>query len=369
PMTPIPITDRSQTINIFDDNYVAPYVQNLTLSITRSVRNNLTVDLRYIGTLARKQFTSINLNSANFLYNGLLDEFVKVRSGGESAVLDQMLQGINICASGYDAGVQYGAIGSTVNGVLQTAALQMRQSSTFNQNLANGLLGGTAAAGFGGVAYSLATLNYVKSGCPANGANGNCNLRDVNTSVERGSVLRANGVAENFILTNPQFAQVSYLANMGNNNYHSLQTEVTLRPTHGFSGTANYTWSRNLGVPATPPGAFGGFTPSITNPVDRHADYTIVNGNHAHIFRTNGNIELPIGPNRLLFGGSSGIVARAIEGWRFGFIYTVSSGVPTSIQAQNMLYANGVPDVVNADLLKELLNDAGVSWGAPAGLF
>jgi hypothetical protein len=360
PMTPIPLTDRSQTINFFDSNYVAPYVQNLTLSITRSIRNNLTLDVRYIGTLSRKQFTSINLNSPNFLYNGLLDEFNRVRGGGESAMLDQMMKGINICTTTCAAGVQYGPIGSTVNGVLQTAALQMRQSSTFNNNLANG--------NFSAVATSLATLNYVKVGCPSS-TTGNCNLPDVNTSVERGWVLRTNGAAENFILTNPQFSTGNYFANMGNNNYHSLQTEVTLRPTHGFSGTANYTWSRNLGVPATPPGGFGGFTPSITNPVDRHADYTIVNGNHAHIFRTNGNIDLPIGPSRLLFGGSSGILARAIEGWRFGFIYTVSSGVPTSITAQNMLYANGVPDVVNADLLKELLNDAGVRWGAPAGLF
>src|SRR3989441_181255 len=161
PMTPIPITDRSQTINFFDSNYLSPYVQNLTLSVTHSVRNNLTLDARYIGTLARKQFTSINLNSSNFLYNGLLDEFNKVRTGGESAVLDTMLNGVNICASGCAANVPYGPIGSTVNGVLQTAALQMRQSSTFNQNLANGAFGGTAAAGFGGVANSLATLNYV----------------------------------------------------------------------------------------------------------------------------------------------------------------------------------------------------------------
>jgi hypothetical protein len=272
-----------------------------------------------------------------------------------------MLNGVNICATGCAAGVQYGAVGSTVNGVLQTAALQMRQSSTFNNNLAN--------ANFSAVATSLATLNYVKVGCPAAGVNGNCNLPDVNTSVVRGSVLRATGAPENFILTNPQFATVSYLANMGNNNYHSLQTEVTLRPTHGFGGTVNYTWSKNMGVPATPAGAFGGFAPSITNPVDRHADYTIVNGNHAHILRTNGNIELPIGPNKLLLGNSTGALARITEGWRFGFIYTVSSGVPTSITAQNMLYANGVPDVVNADLLKELIDDAGVRWGAPAGIF
>jgi hypothetical protein len=269
-----------------------------------------------------------------------------------------MMNGVNICTTTCATGVSYGPIGTTLNGVPQTAAQQIRSSSTFNQNLANG--------NYSAVATSLATLNYVKSGCPAS-TTGTCNLPDVNTSLIRGTVLRTNGVAENLILTNPQFATANYLANMGNNNYHSFQAEVTMRPTHGLSGTANYTWSRNLGVPATPPGAFGGFTPTLTNPVDRHADYSIVNGNHAHILRTNGNIELPIGPTKLFLGNTSGALARAIEGWRIGFIYTLSSGVWSTLQAQNMLYANGVPDVANADLLKELIDDAGVRWGAPAG--
>jgi hypothetical protein len=195
------------------------YVQNLTLSVTRAVRNNLTVDVQYIGTLSRKQFTSINLNSANFLYNGLLDEFNKVRAGGESAVLNQMMNGVNICATGCATGVQYGPIGSTVGGVLQTAAYQMRKSSTFNQNLANGNYSVL------GVANSLATLNYVKVGCPSS-TTGNCNLPDVPTP-QRGAVLSLNGVPENFILTNPQFARVNYMANMGNNNYHSFSFRIT----------------------------------------------------------------------------------------------------------------------------------------------
>ncbi len=75
PMEPILLTDRGSSITTFDPNYVSPYVQNLTLSVTRSVRRNITVDLRYVGTLARKQFGSLNLNTRNFLYNGLIDEF------------------------------------------------------------------------------------------------------------------------------------------------------------------------------------------------------------------------------------------------------------------------------------------------------
>jgi hypothetical protein len=64
-----------------------------------------------------------------------------------------------------------------------------------------------------------------------------------------------------------------------------------------------------------------------------------------------------------LFGGSHGVFARIIEGWRFGSIYTVSSGPYASITAQSMLYNNGVPDVSDPALLKELLSSAGTKWG------
>jgi hypothetical protein len=222
----------------------------------------------------------------------------------------------------------------------------MRAHSSFNSNLAIG--------NYVTVANNLARLNYFKVGCPARGESGNCGLPDVNTSVVRGAVLRVNGVPENFILTNPQFNNVQYLANMGRSNYHSFQTEVSLRPTHGLSGTANYTWSRNLGLPG-----------NFTNPVERHLDYSIVNNNHNHIFRAHGNVELPFGPGRLLLGNSSGVLARAIEGWRFGFVYNLSTGNWMSFGAQSTQYANGVPDVVNADLYKELIADAGVKWGIP----
>jgi len=364
PMTPIQITDRTQTANFFDPNYTSPYIQNLTLSVTRSVLPNLTVDVRYIGTLGRRLYTSIDLNSPNFLYNGLGVEFDKIRAGGESAKLDQMLNGVNICTVGCNASVQYGAIGTSVNGVPQTAALQMRSSATFSANLAMGNY-----AGAGGVAASLATLNYTQIGCPGAGTAGNCGLPSVDPSVVRGSALRVNKVAENLVYTNPQFASAMWFSNMGSSNYHSLQLEATLRPTHGFSGTANYTFSRNLGIPPNPFGAFGP-TAAFTNPVDRHMDYSIVNNNHPQIFRANGIIELPIGPGKLLLGNSHGVLARAIEGWRFGSIYNLSSGAWASISSsygafsnENALYANAVPDVEDATLLKELLSNAGTKWG------
>jgi hypothetical protein len=241
--------------------------------------------------------------------------------------------------------------------VVQTAAYQLRSSATFQGSLANGYWG-NAPFGSTPVASLVNTLNYSQSGCPANGAAGNCGLPTVNTSTVRGSVMRVNRFPENFISTNPQFATVNYLSNMGNANYHSVQAEATLRPTHGFDGRINYTFSKNLGLPCSTCGITG-----FTNPADRHEDYTVINNSHPHILRANGNIELPIGPGKLFLANSHGVFARAIEGWRVGGIYTISSGSWNSITAQSMLYANGVPDVVDPALLKELLDSAGVKWG------
>jgi hypothetical protein len=363
PMKAIPVTDRTQQAWFFDPNYTSPYIQNLTLSVSRSIRQNVTVDVRYIGTLGRRLYSSVNLNSANFLYNGLGAEFDRIRAGGESPMLDKMMNGVNLCAvsTACNGGQTYGAIGTTVNGVAQTAAYQLRSASAFRTNLSMG--------NWSGVAGSLNTLNYTQVGCPAAGAAGNCGLPAVDPSVTRGSVMRLSGLfPENFISTNPQFGTVNWFANMGNTNYHSVQVETTLRPTRGFQGTVNYTFSKNLGVPPNPFGALGP-TAAFTNPVDRHGDYTVVNNNHPHILRTNGIVELPIGPGKLLLRNSHGALARAFEGWQWGNIYTLSSGAWSSITAQNMLYANGVPDVGDPALLKELLNNADVKWGVtnPAG--
>ena len=341
PMQPVQITDRNQGYTAFDPNYVSPYVQNLTLSVTRSVRPNLSVDVRYIGTMAVKQFRSFNLNIANFMQNGLINEFERIRTGGESPMLDEMFNGINLCTGnlcGNNTSI-FGAVGSTVNGVKQTAALQMRSSSTFQANLANG--------NYSALAGTINTLNYSKVGGL------NPGLPDVASGIN-GTVMRYSGkFPENFIVTNPQFSAVTYMTNADHDNYHSVQTEVTLRPTHGLSGQGTYSWSKNLGL-----GTF-------TDPRYRSEDYTIVGGNREHQFRANGVVQLPIGPNQLLFRNSSGLLARLTERWQIGWIYNLSSGSPTSISAQSMLYGNGVPDIVGPLSFKELFKGSGVRWGVP----
>ena len=82
------------------------------------------LDVRYVGTLGRKQPYTMNVNIADFRYNGLAQAFDAVRNGGESDLLNSIFKGVTI-VSGMGA----------VNG---NAGAQLRASTVFNSNLANG---------------------------------------------------------------------------------------------------------------------------------------------------------------------------------------------------------------------------------------
>ena len=76
--------------------------------------------------------------------------------------------------------------------------------------------------------------------------------------------------------------------------------------------------------------------------------------------------SLPFGPGKLRAGGTSGVLARAVEGWKLGGILTVSSGAPLNISGQNTLYANGTPDIVGDFNIK---GNALFAPGSPSGSY
>ena len=312
PLQPVPATDRQQTIYSPIQGTVSPYTQNFTLAITRSLRSNLTVDLRYVGTLARKQWNpAFNINIPNFLYNGLKEAFDAARMGGESPLLDKIFNGINLGG---------GVIGQ--NGL--TAGTVLRTDSRFNSNLANGNYGGAT-----GLANTLNILSYTTAQNP-----------NLPPAVGSGAVLRANAFPENFIVANPQFGPVNLVTQDYSTNYHSFEAQVTIRPTHGINMQSTYTWSKNLGTA----GSYG-LGPTYTNPINRHADYSVQPDTRVHDFRTNGTFALPVGLSKMFFGKTSGTVARIIEGWQAGWIVNLNTGAPLTVTGNTSLYNIGRPDL------------------------
>src|SRR6185295_16358928 len=107
-------------------------------------------------------------------------------------------------------------------------------------------------------------------------------------------------------------------------------------PVQGVSVTATYSLSKTMQQPGS----------GFTHPLRPEWDYGPSNNSIGREFRANGTVELPIGPNKLVAGNSSGWVASAIEKWQTSFTVTLPQGVGRTAAGNTMLYANGRPNVV-----------------------
>jgi hypothetical protein len=165
-----------------------------------------------------------------------------------------------------------------------------------------------------------------------------------------------NGFPVNFIKASPQFNTATIYDNRGYANYHSMQAQITLRPTHGLSFQTTYTLSKNLANS-------GGISP---DPRNLATGYTLQGSDRTHNWVTFGTYDLPFGPGQLFGKSTHGALARVIGGWQLGWITTVISGAPLAVTANCGLYANCTPDAVNGGIDPK---SAAVSWpnGAASG--
>ncbi|PYS36785.1 MAG: hypothetical protein DMG14_23595 [Acidobacteria bacterium] len=279
---PIPVTDRSLTAQAYD--YVTPYIQNWSLEIQRELAQNTTIEVRYIGTKGTKLWGGIPLNSVDIFNNGILDAFNTTRGGGNAALFDRMLMGINLG-------------GGVVNGTTLTGSAALRTNNTTKAMIANGNVG--ALADF---------LNRNNTG-----------------TGENGGLLRRNGFPENYIVLNPQFNGLTLRGNPSNSTYHSLQMQFTKRLSHGFTQSASYVWSKALGEADGDAGA------TYRDPRNRGRDKARLGFDQTHAIVSNGTWELPFGPNRSLFKDGPSWVSRIVEKWQLGGIFNWHSGQPLTI--------------------------------------
>jgi hypothetical protein len=251
-----------------------------------------------------------------------------------------MFLGLNVTGSTTTVGCNPAAPSAAcapVNGTTYRGAAEMRLSTTFRTALANGDFNTLSKALdiFNGTGNSIVTGAGGERGTVLKRANNGFNVPG-GTTIAGGPVVPSGLFPANWITANPQFSTASLYSDSGSSNYHSIQIQGTVRPIQGISYQGTYLFSKSLGISAS----------TYTNPADRNADYTLTGSDQRHNFRSNGTFELPIGPNKLVLGNSSGVLARIVERWQSSLIYNYSSGTPVSITAGNMLYGLGVPDIV-----------------------
>jgi len=329
PLT-IPINNRSQALSIFAPDYTSPIVYTMTLGVTRQLSSNTILEVRYASTRGVRLHSTLNLNEADFRNNGLIRALEVTRAGGDADMFDKMLSGLNL-------GAGIGVVGRDVTG-----SEALRRHASFRTLIANG--------DFAAVARLLNTTN-IGTVQPAG-------------QTIAGGTLRSSGLfPENFFVANPQFSTINYRNNSDSSNYHSLQTQLTFRPTRGITAQFTHTWSRAMGVTGSTPEG-GGITGDYRDILNRNADYTVQALHRLHDVRGHGTFQLPFGPGKFIGGNTSGVLARLIEGWQFGTIFSMASGAPLNIAATNTIYANGTPDLVGA-----LPRSGKVNWSGVFGNF
>jgi len=306
----------------------------------------------------------MDLNTSTVYYNPELFKALQVtRAGGDDPLFDQMFAGIRL--TGVPTTV------ATVNGTTSRGSEQLRQNTglaangiAIRQNLANG--------NFVQVANALATMT-INSG--ASGITG-LSPGPAFTVLRNGCDRLANGLTnlptrcfpENYLTANPQLNAATYIGNLARSNYHSMQVSYTLRPTQGFSAQTTYIWAKSMQLGGgTGPGiANAGTTGGVayTDPLQRDLD-RMSGLESTHSLRMNGTVELPIGPGKLLFPNSHGLVSRLIEKWQTSFILNMGTGSPVSVGgAETMRYGN--PRYVVASDLWEIPKGQ-VKWDGPGG--
>ena len=367
---------------VYDPRFQTPYVDNLNLSVTRQVNRTFTVDVRYVGTFARKTQGAINLNTPNVYHNPeLLQALNDARRGGcdataypsytaagvapcdvsgDPVLLAQLLAGLNLnttagaTTSTDNLGVTrtFAPVGTVVNGVFQSGAAHLRRSSTFQNSLsfgdfnavANQLINLTPSTAQGRVGP---VTDAVGNPILAAGLRNGCDRLGLGYTMVQQTTVGGAQVAncgtaiplrcfpEDWLTTNPQYQAINYNGNFGHSNYHSLQTSVTVRPKYGMSGQFTWIWAKSMFLNTSTNAAI------YVDPSNRNQNFTAQNIN-AHQLRMNGTFELPLGPNKLFFGSLSGWKARILERWQTSVIFNASTGTPASLSpGQSQCYAPG----------------------------
>jgi Carboxypeptidase regulatory-like domain len=290
PLETVPLTERTQTIRVYDTNLRTPYVQNWSVVVQRELFKDSVIEVRYVGNKGTKLVRGYDINEVNIFSTGILEAFKAVQAGGSHPLFEQIFRGLNL------------GLG-TINGTTVTAGASLRRNGNTDDFFAMGDVGEF-------VSFLNNTSNF--------------------TGV-RGGLLRRAGLAENFILANPQFAAARLTTNTAGSTYHSLQLDFNKRFSRGLLIQANYTFSKALGEEEGDGQEMNDAYRTLTN---LRIDKRRLEFDNTHVFRSSGLYELPFGPGRKFLSSSNKFVSRLVELWQVGVIFNIFSGDPISLTAE-----------------------------------
>lgn len=132
-----------------------------------------------------------------------------------------------------------------------------------------------------------------------------------------------------------------------NSNFHSLQTRVEKRLSHGLSLLGSYMWSKTISDARGTSGAGGVSAVEPQDPLNQRLERSVADEHYGHRFVTSYVYDLPFGRGRSFMSSAGRWADGVLGGWAIAGITTLSSGRRVNLTVQGNPSNSGNPDRPN----------------------
>lgn len=286
--------NRADSLSAFAPDIKIGHAETWSIGFQRAITTDMAVDVRYVGTRGRNQWSSLNYNDrdySNIAANGFLDEF-------KLAV--QNLQANNASGIATRTGsIAYFGPGSGTNPLpIYLAYLEGRSDAT------------------NPAAYSNSTASWRSSAVTQDivhtWPDPFSSIVDLDGNLTRRNNAIKAGLPANFFVPNPDANAVNVTDSGAFSDYHALQIDMRRRLSRGLSASINYQYAIERGS------AFDGF----------HYGRTMVQGgNLRHAIKTQWDWTVPVGRGQRFGSNMNPFLDAVLGGWSMNGVGRVQASV------------------------------------------
>lgn len=301
-----------------DDRLTTPVHYNFNLSYGRDLGKGFSVEMSYVGRVARDLLSSRDIMH----FNNLKDP-----------------------KSGVDF---YTAMRQLIGQRYQSTPIASVSAIPYFENVVPGLAGNYSVLG-STVRLTATQAAYRRLAFRSVGGLNSTDWTFLQTLWDDTPV----GFANN-LFVQPQYATFSAYGTLGTSDYHSAQLSVRKRFSKDLSFDFNYTFSHSLDI-ASANESSGSITGvSILNPLDLKTNRGNSGFDVRHLINANYIWTLPIGNGKKFFGGIGRVADLLIGGWDLTGIFRFNSGFPSPVPFDDGRWATNWNVQSNALLVRPL---------------
>jgi hypothetical protein len=284
-----PAAFQSASNTVLDPNLKTPTTHQWAFDIQREIFNKTIVDVAYIGRRAYHLLGAYRVDQSQIYSNGFLNAFNVVKGGGDSPLMDQLLQ--------YDTRLNPGETGSQMVRRLYTSFLNLNSVGQLANAIQTRIQGTQSVTAQAGLPFFFIPYTQYSGGL---------------------SVLDSNDFS----------------------TYNAIEIQVQHKFSSGVAYNVAYTWSKSLDTRSFDPTiTVVGTTNSSTaadTPFDinnRKLNYSYSDFDRPHALQWNLLYELPFGKGKRFANRGNGLVDRLVSGWEVTTYGRLTSGRPFTIFA------------------------------------